>query len=227
VQSGGSLASLVPEAVAREITARGLYRNGDWNARPPRGQVPDDYREVLYWKLFENKARWLWINLLGLPMSVAGLLVFGGLLWGMGRGLWAPLSDVAATLWLALGLVLTLSAHELAHGLAMQAFGARPRYGIKWEAGALYATAPGYAFTRAQYLVVVFAPLISLSALAVAGILTLPERAAAVIALCAILNTIGACGDAYMGWLVSRYPPEAYIIDEADGLRVFLPMNKT
>ncbi|MGQ0602880.1 MAG: nicotinate-nucleotide adenylyltransferase [Anaerolineales bacterium] len=227
VQSGKSLAGLVPEAVAREIKARGMYRNGDWKARPQRGEVPDYYHEVLYWKLFENKAQWLWINLLGLPMGAAGLIVFGGLMWLLGRDLWDGLSGVAATVGLVVGLVLTLSAHELAHGLAMQAFGARPRYGIKWEAGALYATAPGYAFNRAQYLVVVFAPLVGLSVLATIGITFLPEAASAIIAACAILNTIGACGDVYIGWLVSRYPPEAYVIDEADGMRVFLPVQKS
>jgi nicotinate-nucleotide adenylyltransferase len=224
VQSGQPLTGLVPEAVAREIATRGMYRDGDWSAKPKRGRVPDGYREVLYWRLFENRMQWLWINLLGLPMSLLGLALLGGLAWRLGRNPWLAFND---TLTLILAVIVTLGLHELAHGLAMQAFGARPRYGVKWEAGALFATAPGYAFTRAHYLLIVFAPLLSLTLIAALGLALLPARWASLFALCGMLNFVGACGDAYMGWIIARYPPEAYVIDEADGMRVFLPVQKS
>ena len=227
VRAGQSLAGWVPEAVAHEIAARGMYRNGDWEAKRARGQVPEGYREVLYWRLFENRTQWLWINLLGVPMGLLGLALLGGLAWALGRDPWLAFEGFLGRLALAAGVLLTLSLHELAHGLAMQAFGARPRYGVKWEAGALYATAPGYAFTRAQYLVVVFAPLVTLSLIAAFGIALLPGMWPSTLVLCGIINFVGACGDAYIGWLVSRYAPEAYVIDEADGMRLFLPIQKS
>jgi nicotinate-nucleotide adenylyltransferase len=225
VKAGRSLAGLLPEAVTRVIAARGMYRDGTERAATVRGRVPDGYREVLYWRLFENRTQWLWINLLGLPMGLLGAGVLGGLAGALGRDPWLAFGSPAGTIALAVAVVITLSLHELAHGLAMQGLGARPRYGVKWEAGALFATAPGYAFTRAQYLLVVFAPLVSLTVVAALGLALLSGVAASIFALCGILNFVGACGDAYIGWLVSRYPPQAFIIDEADGMRVFLPIQ--
>lgn len=189
-----------------------------------RGAVPAGYQEVLYWKLTANPAQLLWINLLAVPLAVGAAPVFLGLARGVGRAGLEHLQTGADYLGLLAGLLLVLILHEGAHGLVMSACGARPRYGIKWDAGALYATAPGYAFTRNQYLAVIFAPLLLLSALALAGMALWPATALVpILALSAVGNAMGACGDVYMGWRVARYPPAAYVIDEADGMRVFLP----
>ena len=42
-----------------------------------------------------------------------------------------------------LGILLALGLHELTHGLVMQVFGAKPKYGILWKEMMLYATSPG------------------------------------------------------------------------------------
>jgi putative zincin peptidase len=188
-----------------------------------RGTLPPDYREVLYWKLTGNVWRLVGINLLALPLALIAGMVFVPL------GLWAAPS-VRGIAWglnlfpLLLTIVLTLGLHELAHGLAMTAFGATPRYGIKFEALALYATAPGYAFTRNHYLVLIMAPLVGLSLLALIGIIIFAgTRLVPALVVGALINAAGACGDVYMAWLTARYPPTTYVIDEEDGMRVFLP----
>jgi hypothetical protein len=178
----------------------------------------------LYWKLTESPARLLLINLLALPLGGLAAPAFLGLAAKLGRVGLEALSGWTDYLALAAGLLATLALHELAHGLAMSAYGARPQYGVKWDAGALYATAPGYAFTRNQYLAVIFAPLIALSGLAALGMWAWADTAAVpILALCGVVNAMGACGDVYMGWRVARYPPPALVVDEADGMRVFLP----
>lgn len=189
-----------------------------------RGRVPAGYAEVLYWRLTEDRVQLVRINLLALPLAAVSAPLFLGLARGLGRAGLEALTDWTHYLALAAGLVATLILHEAAHGLVMAACGARPEFGVKLEAGALYATAPGYAFTRNQYLAVIFAPLAGLSGLAVLGMAVWPGTAGVpILALGAVANAMGACGDVYMGWRVGRYPPAAYVIDEADGMRVFLP----
>jgi len=226
VLRGEPLSGLMPEAVARLIAERGMYREAETALRPAtpeRGRVPDGYREVLYWKLTESTRRLILIQLLAIPLGIVAFPAFGWAAAQFGGNALAGLEDLLS---LVLGLVVTLSLHELAHGVVMAAFGAQPRYGIKWEAWMLYATAPGHAFTRDQYLAVIFAPLLGLSGLALLGMWALAGTwAVSLLALCATINAMGACGDVYMGWLVARYPPSAFVIDEADGMRLFLPIT--
>lgn len=188
-----------------------------------RGAVPPNYHEVLYWKLAGNVWRLIGINVLALPLALMAALIF----WALGA--WVSLATVDGPLGLNLvglliTILLTLGLHELAHGLAMMAFGAKPRYGVKLEALALYATAPGYAFSRNQYLVLILAPLVSLSLLALVGVVMFGRTALGpALMVGAVVNAAGACGDVYMAWLTARYPAVAYVIDEEDGMRVFLP----
>lgn len=226
VLNGQPLTGLVPEAVAQQIAERGLYRDEEIAAPVPKitqGRVPAGYREVLYWKLTESHRRLLAIYLLSIPLVLVAIPIFTWLAGTLGQTGTLVIENLGGNVALLVGLILTFSLHELAHGLTMRAFGATPRYGIKWEAGALYATAPGYAFTRNQYQLIIFAPLVSLTLLAALGMWLLAGSGwVAVLAWCGVANAMGACGDVYMGWLVARYPASAYVIDEADGLRVFL-----
>lgn len=183
------------------------------------GAVPPNYTEVLYWKLTGNAGRLIGINLLAIPLAILAGAIF------LPLGMWAGASVASLNLpALLLTIFITLGLHELAHGLAMMAFGAKPRYGLKLEALALYATAPGYAFTRNQYLALILAPLSSLSVLALLGIGLFAETVfVPALVVGALVNAAGACGDVYMAWLTARYPASAYVIDEEDGMRVFLP----
>jgi hypothetical protein len=85
---------------------------------------------------------------------------------------------------------------------------------------------PGYAFQRNQYLVVILAPLVSLSILACLGILVLAGTTMVwMLAVWATINGSAAIGDLWIMTIVLRYPSRAYVIDEHDGMRIFMPDN--
>ncbi len=188
------------------------------------GAVSPDYREVLYWR--PTQSIWLptVMNLLTFPAAgLMGLLFFGWvvLMERMPRALNLPLLQ-AASLILA-GSVVTLLLHELAHGLAMLAYGARPRFGILWQGLMFYATSPGFAFRRNDYAVIILAPLVGISLLALVLVLFLPPDVAVLVAACATVNGAGAVGDLWILLITLRYPEHAYVMDEHDGMRIFLP----
>ena len=190
-------------------------------ARP--GTVPANYREVLYWQITQSGWRLTVVNLLSLPMAALWGVVFFGwlaLLNRMPQTLRARTGD-----WLSLlaAALVTLVLHEALHGLAMYAYGARPKFGVLLQGMMLYATAPGYAFRRNEYIVVILAPLVTLSLAAFIGAAAAPMQAAVIIAVCATINGAGAVGDLWIMSIVLRYPKQAYVIDERDGMRVFLP----
>jgi len=187
------------------------------------GTLPPNYSEVRYWKLTGNAWNFLAIN----AVAVACLVAFGVFfLWFAVQFGELRQATVGAG-WIAglvIGTVLTLALHELAHGAAMSLFGARPRYGVLWKSLVAYATAPGHAFTRGQYLTVSLAPLVGLSLSAMLAIVGLAGSSLVwLLALCAALNAAGAGGDMWMSVIVFRCPRSAYIVDERDGIRIFLP----
>jgi len=188
--------------------------------------LPPSYTEVLYWRITDDRRRLVYMNLLAIPMIiVVGLILtwlaaqVGGLL------LITRLEPTPSELiGLIVAIVITLGLHELAHGLTMQVFGARPQYGVLLQAFAFYATAPGHAFTRNQYLLITLMPLLSLSGLELVLMALFSGQLIVVLFLiCAILNASGASGDVWMAAIVLRYPRTAYVIDERDGMRIFLP----
>lgn len=125
-----------------------------------------------------------------------------------------------------IGTLLTFVLHELTHGLAMWMFGASPKYGIIWKGLMLYATSPGHAYHLNNYLAIALASFIFISALVVLGIWLLQGTLwVALLAICGIINASGAIGDLWMTMIVFRYPASAYVMDERDGIRVFLPTN--
>lgn len=191
------------------------------------GQVPPQYQEVLYWYLAQSRKQVWLINLLALPVLVVSGLFFFGVAAMFNRLEKALVMDWPWLVGLLVGLVLTLGAHELVHGLALRMFGARPKFGIVWEGLMLSASAPGYAFSRNQYILVALAPLLGLSFLAWLGLaLPLDSGAATLLAIFATLNAAGAVGDMWVVAVVGRYPPQACVVDEAEGVRVLMPGDK-
>jgi len=192
----------------------------------PPGTVPPDYHEVLYWRISSRRGHVLAINLLAFVMLFlfGYVFIFFVLLFGH-----PPAGGEIDLLPLVPGVIFLIPAHELAHGIAMRVYGARPRYGFLWKELMFYATAPGYAFRRNQYLVVSLAPLVSLSLLACCAILLLAGSefyTAAVVAILAAVNGGSSAGDLWMSAILLRYPPHAYVVDERDGMRVFLQTSK-
>src|SRR5262245_51439606 len=116
------------------------------------GAFPGNYREVLHWRVVDP-GRLVSINLLALPLAgVVGLGLFP-FLQRFGRPPEFALSDTALLIFL-LGIPVVLALHEFVHGVLMQYWGAKPRYGFFARGGLFYAKAPGSAFNQRSYLAV-------------------------------------------------------------------------
>jgi hypothetical protein len=125
-----------------------------------------------------------------------------------------------------LGILLTLVFHEFTHGLFMQLFGAKPRYGVLWKQAMFYATSPGFAYRRNDYVLIALAPLVFLSVLVVLGMWLLQGTLwVALLSVCGVMNASGAVGDMWITAIVLRHANTAYVMDERDGVRVFLPKS--
>ena len=187
--------------------------------------LPENYDEVLYWKLSHHKKLLVVLNVVGLALTGLALVPFFA--WAR---LWQPAVQSFNIGILQMGaafiaIVLTIVLHELAHGLALRAYGARPKYGVMWNEMMFYATAAGHAFRRNAYIVIALAPLVGLSLAGMALLmLPLPGWVAWIVVFCAALNVGSAIGDMWLVRVALGYPPTAYVVDEKDGLRVFMPV---
>lgn len=91
-----------------------------------------------------------------------------------------------------------------------------------------YAKAPGYAFKRNHYALIVLAPLLSLSVLFCLGTVLLASNSIVwILALWAIVNASAANADVWITAIVLRYPRSAYVVDERDGMRILLSESDT
>lgn len=198
------------------------------NPIPASGSLPSDYQQVLSWKVTGQPIRVITLNILGVLLFVIFGVIFSRLAVSLGK---LPLegkfglSEIGLAIGLALvGILLTLVLHELTHSLVMQMFGAKPKYGIIWKGMMFYATSPGYAYHRNNYVVIALAPFVFISILVVLGMWLLQGTLwVALLGICGILNASGAIGDMWMTMIVLRYATTAYVMDERDGIRVFLP----
>lgn len=187
--------------------------------------LPENYNEVLYWKLSHHKTLLVVLNLVGLALMGLALPLFFA--WAR---LWPPAVESYSTGILQMGatfiaIALTIVLHELTHGLALRAYGAQPKYGVLWQEMMFYATAAGHAFRRNAYIVIALAPLVGLSLVGMALLmLPLPGWLAWIVVFCTALNVGSAIGDMWLVRVALGYPPVAYVVDEKDGLRVFMPV---
>lgn len=118
--------------------------------------------------------------------------------------------------------VLVIVPHEWCHGLAIRAFGGRPRYGVGVAAFVVpYAFATtDTRFTRNQFLVIVLAPLVVLTTIGVPAMLLFEWPW---LAIPLAVNAGGAVGDCWMALLLLSYPPSVSVVDDVTGLTVFGP----
>jgi hypothetical protein len=193
---------------------------------PASGVVPDDYQEVLSWKVTEKSIRVIALNIFGVLLFIVFGMIFSSIAIRLGRlpsegNFRLGLSSLSLAI---AGIVVTLVLHELTHGLIMQMFGASPKYGIIWKGLMLYATSPGYAYRRNNYVAIALAPFVLISALVILGMWILQGTSwVALLCVCGIVNASGAVGDMWITMIVLRYAATAYVMDERDGIRVFLP----
>ena len=188
--------------------------------------LSDDYQEVLSWKVTGKPIRVIALNVLGVLLFVIFGMIFSSVAIRLGKlpsegNFRLGLGEISLVI---AGIVVTFVLHELTHGLAMQMLGASPKYGIIWKGLMLYATSPGYAYRRNAYVVISLAPFVFISVLVILGMWILQGTAwVALLVLCGIVNASGAIGDMWITMIVLRYAATAYVMDERDGIRVFLP----
>jgi hypothetical protein len=155
------------------------------------------------------------VMVLGLGLFAFPSILRAGLAGGTFR---IGLVDVLFVLALTLLLVI---AHEAIHGVAMLAFGARPRFGAVLVGGvvpAVYATCDGHRFTRGQFLAVAAAPAVAVSVLGFVACLG-PWAGLLIVPLAIHLG--GCVGDGFAGWRALREPPGTACEDLRDGIRFY------
>ncbi len=186
--------------------------------------LPAGYREVIYWRLGAKRWRAVMLPLAAFLSLVPWLFFFGWLATRVGH---IPQSGNLGTLEIVLIVavcLLIVVLHELVHALAMRACGASPRFGVLYYGLMAYATAQGHAFSRSAYVAVALAPLVGLSLLALLAMIVLAGTPwVGLLAFCAAANAAGATGDLWMVRIALRYPSTARLMDERDGVRIFLP----
>ena len=112
--------------------------------------LPENYAEVLYWKLSHHKTLLVVLNVVGLALMGLALPLFFA--WAR---LWQPIVTTLEIRILQMGATLiavvsTIVLHELVHGLALRGYGAQPKYGVLWKEGMFYATAAGQVSVTAS-----------------------------------------------------------------------------
>ncbi len=123
-------------------------------------------------------------------------------------------------------LLITITSHELIHGLAYQLLGYRVKYGVSWRLLAAYAGAFGQWQQRNHNLIVALAPLVSLSLLLM-PLLIIPQPTITLIVFTALLFNIGgAVGDIYLSWRLLRLPSGSLLYDVDESTMLFyLPLS--
>ena len=193
---------------------------------PASGALPENYQEVLSWKVTGKPMRVIALNIVGVFLFIIFGMIFSSLAISVGRmpsegNFRLGLGEMGLTI---VGIMATLVLHELTHGLTMQMFGSSPKYGIIWKGLMLYATSPGYAYRRNNYVVIALAPFVFISVMVILGMWILQGTAwVALLAICGVVNASGAVGDMWITMIVLRYAATAYVMDERDGIGVFLP----
>jgi len=186
------------------------------------GSLPNGYQEVLYYRL-NKPIRAILLQILSVSLFVVFGLFFLNVAIRLGKlpsRLQFGLGEISLIFG---GTLLILILHEFTHGVVMQMFGAKPRYGILWKQAMFYATTPKYAYRRNNYLLIALAPLFILSILVILGIWFMQGTLwVALLAICGTVNASGAIGDIWISVIVLRYATTAYVMDERDGIRVFL-----
>jgi hypothetical protein len=182
---------------------------------------PEGYKEVLYWRISENKVALILVQVFAVLLT----LIWGVLFYLAALRLGSIHLSVPDSTWLLLLAYLgVLPIHEVIHGAAMRIFGAKPKYGVMWKELMFYATSPGHAFSRNQFLAVTYAPFVLITVAVVVLLAVLhPSIWVWAIIAAGAGNAGGAIGDMWISTVVLKYPANAKIMDEKDGVRVFVP----
>jgi energy-coupling factor transporter transmembrane protein EcfT len=187
---------------------------------------PDNATLVYSFNLFKNRRAFWALNGGGIA-----LLILFGMLFSWVVSLIRPSIAFELAISSANALFVCLSLlgiaagqmvlHELVHGVFIWLFTrSRPTFGFRgWYA---YAAAPGWFFSRGQYLVVLLAPFVLLSVLGLILLTIVSQRIALMtILLAAVLNAASSVSDLWITLLIIRERRPIVIEDLGDGMNFY------
>lgn len=188
--------------------------------------VTGEYRQVGYMRFEDEASRimqfWLWVFI-----TAAAAFVFFSLARNFGK---LPESFRIGAPEIGIGIIIFVATpviHESMHVLVMRRYGARPKFGLSRNKVIATITVPGYGFRRNTVILVALTPLAVLTCLALLGIwLVQGTNWVALFALIAVVNVGTAVTDLWMIAILLRYPSGAWTVDDKDGTRILMPMEK-
>ena len=167
---------------------------------------------------------------LGMGLLYSSILVVSVVTWATTGSNEITLRGETFVLGIAIGLVLGLALHELAHAATFLMFGARPRFGFKpWTrfGPVFYVSAPGSYVSRAEFATAGLAPPPLLAALLLPVLVLAP--AGGLIYSTAwwafVAGVAGSAGDLIIIRNAMRYGRATYFEDVGDGFAAFGPAS--
>lgn len=190
--------------------------------------LPAGYSERGGISLKNNRRLLILLNLVGIPWAVLCAVFFlfmasvYGSLPSSGSQRLTATDLLLGLVALALAVVVTLTLHELTHGVFFWLFTrARPQFGFKGAYA--YAAAPGWYIPRGPFFLIGLAPLILLSSLGLLVLPFIPFPASLPLLFTLFVNATGAIGDLYMVTRLAFAPRGTLIEDQGEGIRWFAP----
>ena len=181
-------------------------------------QLPAGYREIKRIDLMSNRKEMIWVNVLALGI-MCGMIALGFLICPPFTKLLLGLQTILNIILLLACTMLYMILHELVHGILMKAYsGVKPRYGFT----GLYAYAGSDAlFSRRQYLIIAFAPVVLLGIILSVLNVQFYESWFWFFYIIQIVNISGAAGDIYVGTQIVRSQNVVLIRDTGTGMTLY------
>lgn len=199
------------------------------NTRTPIHQVPPGYRRDYHLNIDDTETlmRLQTLSFWGLIISLVSCFALAGL--GAALRPLMPFTLLIPDVLLWVMVIGVLFVHEWLHGVAIQYYGHRPIYGVKWsQLGAVkvplafYATSGGAYFRRDAFNVIALTPLVVITLIGALLYLLIPFSGYTALTAVLVVNGSGAVGDVWMWWTVRRYPADALVYDDADSIAVYV-----
>lgn len=165
----------------------------------------------------------LW-TVLSIVLVIAGFVGFLAI-YALRGGDSMTIDSLLEFLLIPIGVIALIVMHEWIHGLTMRRFRATPVYGV----GVMHrvvpyfsCTAPGFRFTRNQFIAVSLAPFITISLTGALAILVIGEQSGWLVIALAI-HAGGCIGDLWGAGLALRHPGSTLFEDLKTGVRIIRP----
>lgn len=179
--------------------------------------LPEGYQEIRRIDLQKDKKSLQEVNIAALLLAVALFLL--GVTIEPIHFVFDSLLSLLRILGVLLALVVYIFGHELVHGIFIWVFSKkRAQYGFAGHYA--YAGSDAY-FTRKQYLVIAFAPVVLWGVLFLLLLLFLPRNWFWVVYILQIFNVSGAAGDFYVAYHALRMPADLLVQDSGASMRMY------